>query len=85
MTKSQPDHIELETMGPVSWSSDDIRVKWRDETEREKAWKMSRAAKIATEEMQEKDGYVVPHVELNRHPIHAIFWAYLKMENEMAR
>ena len=84
VAKSQPELIQLESMGPVSWSSDDIRMKWRDETEREKAWKMSRAAKIAAEEMQEKHNYIVPHVELHRHPIHTHYWSYLKLENEMA-
>ncbi|GMH51543.1 hypothetical protein TL16_g01034 [Triparma laevis f. inornata] len=76
--------IQLESAGPVSWSSEDIRVKWRDEVQREQGWKMSRAAKIAAEEMQETQNYVVPLVEMHRHPIHALFWSYLKVENELA-
>lgn len=72
-------------MGPVSWCSDDIRVKWRGEREREEAWKVGRAAKIATKEMENgENGWIVPKVETERHPMHQLFWKYLKHENEQA-
>jgi len=65
---------ELEVVGPVNWCSDDIRIKWRGEREREEAWKMGRAAKIATEEIEKGTNHmVVPSVQMSRHPIHALY------------
>ena len=76
---------ELEVTGPINWCSDDIRVKWRGEREREEAWKVGRAARIATEELEKgTSGMVVPIVEPARHPIHALYWKYLKKENKEA-
>ncbi len=92
-TTQQPAHaplhdVALEAAGAVSWSADDIRIKWRGEKEREELWKMARAAKIASKELQNAEagaagtqGWIVPTVEVNRHPMHDLYWRMIKHEN----
>ena len=87
-TKGQ---ASLEAGNAVSWSADDIRIKWRGENEREEAWKVSRASVIAAKEMQNAqagaagtNGWVVPTVHMDRHPMHELYWKYVKKENVLA-
>ena len=82
--REQEVDIGQEVAGPVSWMSEDIRVKWRDENGREELWKVSRAAKIAAEETERETGAIMPVVEISRHPIFEEYWKYIKGENEKA-
>jgi hypothetical protein len=95
-TKNIQDVVQ-EIQGVVSWSSDDIRVKWRDEHSRENSWKASRASQLAAEELLRNElgggtgggssnngNTVISSVSLIRHPMHEHYWNLLKKENTIA-
>lgn len=63
-----------------SWSSDDIRIKYRDETSREAAWTASRKAQAEAQKLREKEGIMVPYAIVERHPVYLHFNNLLKKE-----
>jgi hypothetical protein len=47
-----------------SWSSDDLRIKYRNETSREAVWIASKAAEAAAEKLRLTEGIIVPYVKV---------------------
>lgn len=67
-----------------SWTSDDLRIKYRSESAREQAWVASKAAQAAAEHLLATEGVVVPFPVVERHPIHVQFYMLVKAEYRMA-
>ncbi len=73
--RSNPrDHVDMEVQGATSWSSDDIRIKYRSEREREAAWKASQA-------LQEIEDASPAIPILERHPIYVKYFHSLESDN----
>mmetsp|Transcript_18449 Transcript_18449/g.24369 ORF Transcript_18449/g.24369 Transcript_18449/m.24369 type:complete len:1759 (+) Transcript_18449:168-5444(+) len=76
--------LHAEEQGPISWSLDDLRIKYRGEVEREQAYAAYRAQKAVADQVWRDEGMVVAVAEVERHPIYAKLWAWLELENVRA-
>jgi hypothetical protein len=85
----------LESQGPTSWSSDDLRVKYRSEAEREAAAAAAEAATAAAQALARETDAGLPLSNnsssnsrsvavvavVERHPVHVAYAAQLELEN----
>jgi hypothetical protein len=73
--------VSVELQGPTSWSSDDLRRKYRGETEREAAWEGQQdiVEQMALLEAAGQPPGAVP--SLDRHPMHRAVEATVEIEN----
>ncbi len=73
--------VAVELQGPTGWSSDDLRRKYRGETEREAAWEGQQeiVEQMALLEAAGQPPGAVP--SLDRHPMHRAVEATIEVEN----
>lgn len=71
----------LEAQGPTSWSSDDIRDKFRDEDNRNRAWAETQAAMEEAAILEREEGIIVPVVAVDKHPVWKGVELQIKEEN----
>ncbi|CAM9868068.1 unnamed protein product, partial [Ectocarpus fasciculatus] len=72
---------ETEGQGVTSWSSDDLRVKYRAEREREEAYQAFRLEEQVAEALEQDYGQVVAVPEVDRHPLYVAYYNQLEREN----
>ncbi|CAM9395424.1 unnamed protein product [Ectocarpus sp. 12 AP-2014] len=72
---------ETEGQGVTSWSSDDLRVKYRAEREREEAYQAFRLEEQVAEALEKDYGQVVAVPEVDRHPLYVAYYNQLEREN----
>ncbi|CAM9963332.1 unnamed protein product [Ectocarpus sp. 6 AP-2014] len=72
---------ETEGQGVTSWSSDDLRVKYRAEREREEAYQAFRLEEQVSEALEKDYGQVVAVPEVDRHPLYVAYYNQLEREN----
>ncbi|CAM9748714.1 unnamed protein product, partial [Choristocarpus tenellus] len=72
---------EVEGQGVTSWSTDDLRIKYRSEEERQEAYRAFLLAKEASEAVEKGFGEVVPFAEVDQHPLYAAYEDHLEREN----
>jgi hypothetical protein len=74
-----------ELQGPTGWSSDDLRRKYRDETERLSAYEAGVEAKKEAERLEREQNIIRSFVEIPMHPLHMYFVSMCDGENEMSK
>ncbi|CAN0122777.1 unnamed protein product, partial [Ectocarpus sp. 4 AP-2014] len=72
---------ETEGQGVTSWSSDDLRVKYRAAREREEAYQAFRLEEQVAEALEKDYGQVVAVPEVDRHPLYVAYYNQLEREN----
>lgn len=63
-----------------SWTSDDLRIKYRSEDAREAAWVASKAAEAAAEKLRLTEGLIVPYALVERHPLFVVYFDLVRAE-----
>jgi hypothetical protein len=66
----KPTTREIESQGVTSWSSDDLRVKYRSEEARQEAHEAQVLAEEAAKRLKQL-GHIVPVAEVTPHPMHS--------------
>jgi hypothetical protein len=74
-----------ELQGPTGWSSDDLRRKYRDETERLAAYEAGLSAKKEAERLEREQNVIRPFVLIPMHPLHMYYVQMCGAENEKSR
>lgn len=75
----------IEAQGPIDWSSNSLRVKYRGEAERESAWSESLANARKSMQVFGNQRLVVPVVVVERHPVFLLYHKRLEEENRDVR
>ena len=74
-----------ELQGPTGWASDDLRRKYRDESERLNAYEAGVQAKKEAERLEREQNIIRSFVEIPMHPLHMYFVDMCKGENEKSK
>ena len=74
-----------ELQGPTGWSSDDLRRKYRDETERLNAYEAGLEGKREAERMEREQNIIRSFVEIPPHPLHMYYVDMCQGENERSK
>jgi hypothetical protein len=82
--KPRPKHPS-DTQGPIDWSSEGLRAKYRGEEQREHAWQVFQDAKAYSATSFDESGFVLPMVEMDRHPVYVLYYKLLERINEHSR
>jgi hypothetical protein len=73
--------IIAEKQGPIDWSTNGLKIKYRGETEREDIWKLwISAQQYASKSLNELD-FIIPTVKVERHPLFVSYYKHLNNEN----
>ena len=80
--KPKPAHTE--TQGPLSWSSTDLRTKYRSETDRLAAYTAYETALKEADTLQVESGTVVAVPEVNQHPVYVLYNELVRLESTRA-
>ena len=71
-----------EPQGPIDWSSQALRVKYRGASQREAAWQAwKHASAYSMQCLEEETGLVLPVAVVDRHPIFALFFKCIHEDN----
>lgn len=70
-----------EKQGPIDWSHQGIKSKYRGAEERENAWNIWKQAMSLSKTLLEDDHKILPVVRVERHPIFAEYYKLLAEEN----
>lgn len=76
---------QLEAQGPVNWSIDDLRTKYRDEGVRMEAWEACQDALRDAEILEREQGMVVPVVVVDPHPVFRGVVKQIEEENSLSQ
>jgi hypothetical protein len=76
---------EHELQGPTGWASDDLRRKYRDELEREAAYKAGQEAVEEAERLEREQNIIRAVVTIPAHPLFAQFVNLCVSENERSK
>jgi hypothetical protein len=74
-----------ELQGPTGWASDDLRRKYRDESERLAAYEAGIQAKEEAQRLEREQNIIRSFVEIPMHPLHMYFVDMCKGENEKSK
>ena len=72
---------KAETQGPVDWSINGLKCKYRGEMERESAWRSWASANEHSEKALDEHEVVIPIAKIERHPLYVQFYGHTKSEN----
>ena len=73
-----------EVQGCVSWGSEDLRRKWRDQQNREELYSLV-AEREETRERELQAGRVLDTFSVAQHPIVEVYWTIFNRENDRGR
>ena len=79
--KMRSDAKYLEAQGPIDWTSQSLKRKYRGEVEREAVWEESQRNIQKSERLFTELGVLVPTVIIDRHPVFRLFHSLLSKEN----
>ena len=74
-----------ESQGPIDWTLNSLRLKYRGESERERCWRQSQISAEKSQLLFETSSQVCPSVAVDRHPVVLKHAQLLKQANEDAR
>jgi hypothetical protein len=74
-----------DAQGPIDWSSEGLRAKYRGEEQREHAWQVFQDAQAYSTTSFDESGFVLPMVEMDRHPVYVLYYKLLERMNEGSR
>eukprot|EP01038_Epipyxis_sp_PR26KG_P007229 gene7229-9860_t len=83
-SKTQSRVSSSEKQGPIDWSVNGLKSKYRGEEEREEAWRKSIELEKQAELMLQSKGIVLPVSKVNRHPFYVMYYKHLYNENFVA-
>ena len=84
MTKHQTHGKRTEAQGPVDWSTNGLKLKYRGENEREAAWTAWQSANAFAAEALDSKSIIMPVVKLERHPLFVQFFQHIRSENSQS-
>lgn len=77
--------MPTDSQGPIDWSSEGLRAKYRGEQQREEAWQAWQDAASFTVDAVEQEGLILPVTKMERHPMYVLYYERLEYENAMSR
>eukprot|EP00605_Chrysophyceae_sp_TOSAG23-4_P002432 GSChrysophyteH1.ASY1.ANO1.2691.1 assembled CDS len=72
---------KAEQQGPIDWSTNGLKCKYRGEMEREAAWRSWETANAYSKDALDSQDIVIPIAKLERHPLFVQFYDHIKAEN----
>lgn len=76
--------VPTEAQGPIDWSSEGLRMKYRDEMNRELAWQTYQQVQSITATTTDLSQAVLPVAKVDRHPMIDLFYSRLQIENTLS-
>eukprot|EP00606_Chrysophyceae_sp_TOSAG23-5_P001341 GSChrysophyteH2.ASY1.ANO1.566.1 assembled CDS len=70
-----------EQQGPIDWSTNGLKLKYRGEAEREAAYRSWETANAYSQDALEDQAIVIPIAKIDRHPLFVQFYDHIKGEN----
>jgi hypothetical protein len=70
-----------DTQGPVDWSSEGLRAKYRGEEQREQAWQAFQDSNAYVTQAVDDEKLVLPVLKMERHPMYVLYFDRLEAEN----
>jgi len=74
-----------EKQGPIDWSTNGLKMKYRGEAEREGAFRSWETANAYAQQAIEEQEIVIPIAKITRHPLFTQFYEHIKGEQNGAR
>ena len=72
---------KVESQGPIDWSHQGLKSKYRGQTEREDAWKKWKESISLSQKLIEDAHQILPVVKVERHPVVRMYYQQLDEEN----
>lgn len=82
--KHQTHGRKTEAQGPVDWSCNGLKIKYRGENEREAAWTAWQSANAFASEAIDSKSIIMPMIKMDRHPLFVQFFRHIRAENSQS-
>lgn len=77
--------MPTDAQGPIDWSTEGLRAKYRGEEQREEAWQAWQDASAFASTAVDDEALILPVTKMERHPIYVLYNQRLEYENAMSR